>query len=143
MRRAMQLSLATCLAVLSACGGGSDSTTGVDDGLYANYLLTTVNGHSLPALIDQSASQHTFMTSANIRLSTNNTFSDTRSSTMTDALGDHPSSVTRTGTFTVNGVIVTLSYQDAFGNAAGGSAATLNGRVMTKVEGALTLTFER
>lgn len=143
MRRAMQLSLATCLAVLSACGGGSDSTTGVDGGLYSDYVLTKVNGNSLPALIDQSASQRTFMNSADIRLSANATFSDTRQTTMTDAFGDHAAGVTRTGTFTVNGSLVTLTYQDAFGNLTGGDPATLNGRVMTKVEGALTFTFTR
>jgi hypothetical protein len=130
----MKLSAAVCLAALSACGGGSDSGAGPDPGLYADYVLTSVNGNPLPGLIDQSASSHTFIHSADIRLSANLTFSDMRSSTLTDATGDHPSTVTRTGTFTVNGSIVTLVYQDAFGNGTPGNDAALSGRVMTKTE---------
>ena len=144
MRQAKLLSVALCVAALTACGGGSDSTgTNNDNGLYSDYVLTKVNGNPLPALIDQSASVHTFMHAADIRLSSNGTFSDQRSSTLTDATGDHPSVVTRTGTFTVNGSAVTLYYQDAFGNATGGSPATLNGRVLTKVETFNTYTFSR
>jgi hypothetical protein len=94
-------------------------------------------------LIDESASSHTFIHSADIRLSSNLTFSDMRSSTLTDATGDHPSTVTRTGTFTVNADTVVLTYQDAFGNGTPANLGTLNARVMTKVEGAYTYAFTR
>src|SRR5690349_16506612 len=113
MQRVMKLCAAMCVAVLCACCGGSDSPgTGPDPGLYADYVLTSVNGDPLPGLIDQSASSHTFITSADIRLSSNLAFSDMRSTKLTDATGDHLSTVTRTGTFTVNGSEVTLVYQD-------------------------------
>jgi len=131
----MKLGVAICVAALGACGGASDSSgPGPDPGLYADYVLTSVNGDPLPALIDQSASSHTFIHSADIRLSANLTFSDMRSSTLTDATGDHPSTVTRTGTFTVSGSTVTLVYQDAFGNGTAGNDVALSGRVMTKSE---------
>jgi hypothetical protein len=140
----MKLSVAMCLAALSACGGGSATTDPVTDpGLYSDYVLTRVNGNPLPALIDQSASAHTFIHAADIRLSANMTFSDQRSTTLTDALGDHSAVVTRTGTFTVNGSTVTLMYQDAFGNGTAGVPATLNGKVLTKVENPNTFTFSR
>lgn len=141
MQRVMKLSAAICLAALSACGGGSDTSgPGPDPGLYADYVLTSVNGNPLPAVIDFSASSHTFITSADIRLSANLTFSDMRHTKLTDAMGDHLSSVTRTGTFTVSGSTVTLSYQDAFGNGGAGDPAALSGRVMTKIETANQVT---
>lgn len=143
MQRMKKLSAAIFLAALSACGGGSDVGTGPDPGLYAHYVLTSVNGTPLPALIDESASSHTFIHGADIRLAVNMTFSDQRNKTLTDAMGDHPSLVTRTGTFTVSGDTVTLVYQDAFGNGTPANVATLDARVMTKVEGAYTYAFTR
>ena len=145
MRRATQLSMAICLAALNACGGGSDSTTtGTDNGLYSDYVLTSVNGQVRYPNSLTSRRRPTRSSMVRIFVSAPTERFRTRATQPCPTrLGDHASNVTRTGTFVVSGSTVTLNYQDAFGNNTGGVPATLNGRVMTKVESANTFTFAR
>lgn len=143
MRQAMRLGLSMCAVVACACSSKSDSPTGTSDtGVLGAYKLTAVNGGALPGIYTSDASSRTMLDSATIRLSAGNLYSDTRSTRVIDNTGEHPSTDTRTGTYTETGDQFSFAYTNGIGIPAT-QAATLSGSTLTLVEGSVTLTFKK
>ena len=149
MRRTSQLkrlvSVAVVAAALAACGKSSSTTDPVDPGGFlGKYVLKTINGAAPPAVYYITASQTVVLDSATIRVNANNTYSDIRTTTVTDIHGVNTADVARTGPYTTSGNEITFSYTNDLGIPAT-ETLTLSGRTLTVTEGPpdqrKTLTF--
>ena len=122
----MRRLLAAALVVLAtACGGDSSQRPLVVPG---TYVLQTVNGLVLPYLI-QASSPKVELTADQFVLVTGGTFTNHTTVRSTDGTAVTTSTFDETGTWTVNGTALSLTYAD--GTAVTGALTT---------DGTLTLT---
>ena len=149
MRRTSQLKLlarvAVVAAALAACGKSSSTTEPVDPGGFlGTYVLKTINGAAPPALYYITASQTVVLDTATIRVNANNTYSDIRTTTVTDIRGITTADFARTGAYTTSGSEITFAFTNDLGIPAT-ETLTLTGRTLTVTEGPpdqrKTLTF--
>lgn len=147
MQRMTKLVAGACVAAaivaFGACGG-SDATgpTSGDDGELGAYILTKVDGSAPPGIYHLTASERLMLDTATIRLSANNAYSDIRTTTLFDASGEHSATVTHTGTYTLGSGTVSLSFNNDLGIPSV-EVATLSGKVLTKTENGVVLTFTK
>jgi hypothetical protein len=137
------VSVAACVAAFGACGG-SDATTGPsgDDSEIGTYVLTKVDGSAPPGIYHLTASERLMLDTATIRLASNNAYSDIRTTTLFDASGEHKATISHTGTYTLGSGTVSLSYNNDLGIPST-EVATLSGKVLTKTESGVVLTFTK
>jgi hypothetical protein len=145
MRRTNRLNLLVCAAVVAvalvACSKSSSTTGPVDPGgVLGAYVLKTVNGSAPPGIYYISASQTLWLDTATIRINSNNTYSDLRTTTLIDVAGTHVATNTRTGTYTVSGNAITIAYTNDLGIPAT-ETLTLTGRTLSVTEQGVALTF--
>jgi hypothetical protein len=124
------ISLLAALA-MGACGG--DKSTGTKASLPGTYTMKTVNGSTLPVTYYQDASEKDEITSGNLVINSNNTFSETASFRVTLSGQTSTSSSTCTGTFTQNGNSITFTEAVSSNEDCGGSyvGSWSNGNTLT------------
>ena len=138
MRRTTRLNLLLCAAVLAAAVvacGKSTTTAPVDPGgVLGTYVLKTINGAAPPGIYHLSTSQRIMLDTATLRINSNNTFSDMRTTQLFDPSAHAATTTTRTGMYTTSGNDITLSYINDLGIPAT-ETLTLSGRTLTVTEG--------
>lgn len=147
MHRAMKLSgVLIAIALAGAACGGSDTDTGTDPGddgtVVGTYVLATVNGTKPPAVYHTDASTILKIDTATLRLVANNTYSDNRTTTLTDITGIHTNTNTRTGTYTSTESTVTLAFTNDLGIPATRALAR-SGRTLTVTEDQATMVWKK
>jgi hypothetical protein len=79
MKRTVRLGLFVTLltVVANACGGDGDDSTGPDaDAAVGVYTLSTINGRSLPQVVETNGNDTAEITQGVVTLRSDNTFSD-------------------------------------------------------------------
>jgi len=97
------------LAFAVACGG--DKATGPGASVTGNYLLSSVNGISVPAVVLQNSIEKDELTAGNINLNSDKTWSGSLSARSTQLATGLTStiSVPANGTYTTSGSAITLT----------------------------------
>jgi hypothetical protein len=127
----------------SGCGSSDKSTgTGPTAGIFGSWVLTSVNGGSLPAQISGDASSQLLLDSETIVLSEGGLFSDITKTTLRDAAGSHDATSQVAGTYTTNATGVAFASTNDLGIPVS-VQGTINGFTMTKASGSNTLTFAK
>jgi hypothetical protein len=122
---------------LAAC---SDSTGPSPDQLVGSYNLFTIDGASLPVVVDQVGEDKAEVTMGTVTLDEDGTFGDVTELRITEA-GVVTTEVQATqGTWTVSGSTVTFVPNDGSGNYS----MTWNGQLrLTQLFQGFTLVYER
>ena len=122
---------------LAAC---SDSTGPDTDELVGSYNLFTIDGASLPVIVDQIGEDKAEITMGTVTLDENGTFGDATEIRVTEG-GVVTTEVQSTqGTWTVSGSTVTFVPNDGSGNYT----MTWNGQLrLTQLFQGFTLVYER
>ena len=98
---------------LSACGG--DATGPDADTLAGEYILFTIDGHTLPVIVDQVGDDIAEVTEGSVTLQPNGTFDDVTTLRITES-GVVTTEVDATqGNWTVSGTTVTFTPSDGSG----------------------------
>ena len=99
---------------LSACGG--DATGPDADTLAGEYILFTIDGHTLPVIVDQVGDDIAEVTEGSVTLQPNGTFDDVTTLRITES-GVVTTEVDATqGNWTVSGTTVTFTPSDGSGS---------------------------
>lgn len=123
---------------LAACSG--DSTGPDSDDLVGSYDLITIDGASLPVIVDQVGEDKAEITLGTVTLDEDGTFGDATELRLTQG-GVVTTEVQSTqGTWTVSGSTVTFVPNDGSGNYS----MTWNGQLrLTQIFQGFTLVYER
>ena len=123
---------------LAACSG--DSTGPDTDDLVGTYDLLTIDGASLPVIVDQIGEDKAEITMGTVTLDEDGTFGDATELRITEG-GVVTTEVQSTqGTWTVSGSTVTFVPNDGSGNYS----MTWNGQLrLTQIFQGFTLVYER
>lgn len=123
---------------LAACSG--DSTGPDSDDLVGSYDLITIDGASLPVIVDQVGEDKAEITLGTVTLDEDGTFGDATELRLTQS-GVVTTEVQSTqGTWTVSGSTVTFVPNDGSGNYS----MTWNGQLrLTQIFQGFTLVYER
>jgi hypothetical protein len=133
LRRSLVSTLAG-VALLTACG----DSTGPGGRIAGTYQLETINGDPLPVTIFEFGPYRAEALSGDLVVRANNTFSTSLTLRETDAGGVMTTTITCTGTYTVDGNTVTFREQGSTNvDCAGGEyVATWNENTITVVDAA-------
>lgn len=131
MRRLLLAFAVLFAVVLSACGGGDDSTGPGSANISGTYTLRTINGRSLPATVFQAGADRVEVLSGNVTLTDGGTY--TTQNTVRTTFGGVASTESETdaGTYTRSGTALTFRSSD--------DGTTVSGTVSN---GAITVVFE-
>ena len=140
MRRLAGLAL---LVMLAACGGDS---TGPKADVTGNYTLRTVNGANIPAVVFQDSQEKDELTSGNINLNADKTWSGTLSARVTDLTSGASATFNSPagGTYTASSGTLTLtdaSDGSQLTGSVGNGTLTISGDI--DVGAVITLVFQR
>ncbi len=125
--------IAICIA---GCDSGGDSNQG--SSFTGNYLLISVEGQPLPAIIVQVLNDTVEITAGNIRINADQTFSSSATARLTESGGVTTETVSQTGTYTNNNTAFTFTYSD--GTSETGS---ISGNDLTLISEGLALVFRK
>jgi hypothetical protein len=109
----MALRAGVLMVALAAC---SDSTGPNSDNLVGSYDLITVDGASLPVIVDQIGEDKAEITMGTVTLDEDGTFGDVTELRITEAGVVTTEVVSTQGTWTVSGSTVTFVPNDGSGN---------------------------
>lgn len=109
----MALRAGVLMVALAAC---SDSTGPDSDNLVGSYDLITVDGASLPVIVDQIGEDKAEITMGTVTLDEDGTFGDVTELRITEAGVVTTEVVSTQGTWTVSGSTVTFVPNDGSGN---------------------------
>jgi len=127
-------------AIVVALAACSDSTGPDTDDLVGSYDLITIDGASLPVIVDQIGEDKAEITMGTVTLDEDGTFGDATELRITEG-GVVTTEVQSTqGTWTVSGSIVSFVPNDGSGNYS----MTWNGQLrLTQVFQGFTLVYEK
>jgi hypothetical protein len=109
MERTMRRFLALALLLASASCSSDSSTNPTPESLAGTWNLSTVNGSSLPFLL-QAANPKVELLDDQFIVSSAGTFTQTQNVRLTDASGVTNLPFTDSGTWTLNGTSVTFTF---------------------------------
>lgn len=128
-------------ASLAACSG--DATGPDADTLAGEYILFTIDGQSLPVIVDQVGNDIAEVTEGSVTLQSNGTFDDVTTLRITES-GVVTTEVDATqGNWTVSGTTVTFTPNDGSGSYTMTWDIQQGQRRLTQLFQGFTLVYER
>jgi len=131
------------LVMLAACGGDS---TGPNADVTGNYTLRTVNGGNVPAVVYQDTLEKDELTSGNITLNADKTWTGLLSARITDLTSGAANTFSAPASGTYTNASGTLTLTDGTDGSklmgsVGGGTLTISGNIL--VPEVITLVFKR
>ncbi|HVF38464.1 MAG TPA: hypothetical protein VM939_01100 [Gemmatimonadaceae bacterium] len=143
-RSAMLLFVATSmLTVLSACSGG-DGNTGPEETAVGTYLLTSVNGSTLPVTIFQTNEGRIEVTSGEMVLRSDGTYRERVGIRI--LLNGGPTEIdeaVENGTYSVVGTQITFNVPATVDDPAFSYTGAVSGDVLTYTNEGISLRYQR
>jgi hypothetical protein len=140
MHRQLGVLLLALLLPLAACSG-DDGTEPTEDGVEGTYALLTVNGNTLPFLLQETTAQKVELISGSIVLRANGTFDDVLNYRITPTGGAAAAEVDLiTGTFLKSASI--LMFSPSEGQGGGYEVSIVTGGLSTRIN-TFTLIYQK
>ncbi len=126
--------------LLAACGEDSNSPTGTDDtSIFGTYALQTILGESLPLIALEEGDDKLEITAGSIRLNSDDTYSRSVTTRLTQSGNVTTDVFTVTGTFTANGSTLQFSGSGDEGPFTG----SISGNTLTIIDASRPFVYRK